>query len=369
MQLTPFISQKFKFYSFVSMFLLVFVHGYNLNQTYLQPFTTVSERLTFTSFTEYLLANGLFRFRIPMLFAISGYLYAMNDGKNYGERTRKRLGTLLLPYLIWSAIGLFITYLWQQFPITAEAVSKARIDQLGDNRPYLEIGSKGIFTRWIFYPISFQLWFIRVLLVYNLLYPCLRWLLIKMPTIWFIIASLLWLTSAGFYFADGEGLLFFTLGIWLCKQNNYLDSPPKWINLDLMWLLYIGLGISKTWLAFNLHSSLATAIILILLYKVVVCSGLLSIWFGCDKLVRFCMEKRWFIWLSSFSFIIYALHVPLLNYSSQLVFMYFSKLPAYRLVAFILVSLSIITFCILIGWLLRTLIPKAYFIFTGGRGG
>ena len=33
--LNPFLSQKFRFWSFVAMFLLVFVHGYNVDTRYL----------------------------------------------------------------------------------------------------------------------------------------------------------------------------------------------------------------------------------------------------------------------------------------------------------------------------------------------
>jgi fucose 4-O-acetylase-like acetyltransferase len=95
-----FVSQKFRFYSFLSMTLLVFVHGYNLNVRYLQPFTVVDEHLTVNTFLQYFLANGIFRFRIPMLFIISGYLFASRDTKPYGERVKRRLQTLLVPYLL-----------------------------------------------------------------------------------------------------------------------------------------------------------------------------------------------------------------------------------------------------------------------------
>ena len=138
--MNDFISQKFKFYSFISMLLLVFVHGYNLANSYLQPFTVVQEPLTITTFTEYLLANGIFRFRIPMLFIISGYLFAAHDAKPYALRMKKRLRTLGIPYLFWSAFALLLTFLWQQFPVTAQAVSQAQLDQMGDNRPYTEMG-------------------------------------------------------------------------------------------------------------------------------------------------------------------------------------------------------------------------------------
>ncbi len=43
--LSAFNSQKFRFWSFISMALLVFVHGYNLNQGYLQPWTIPGEPL------------------------------------------------------------------------------------------------------------------------------------------------------------------------------------------------------------------------------------------------------------------------------------------------------------------------------------
>ena len=73
------LSLKFRFYSFVCIALLLFVHGYNLKVTYLEPFSLVREPLTFTTFIEYFMANGILRFRLPMLFTISGYIFAMQD--------------------------------------------------------------------------------------------------------------------------------------------------------------------------------------------------------------------------------------------------------------------------------------------------
>lgn len=107
-----FVSQKFRFYSFLSMFFLVYLHGYNLNKTYLFSASTVDEKLTFTTFTEHLLANGLFRFRIPMLFVISGFLYALTDHKLYTERTKKRFihfgGSVFIVECYWFCYHLFI---------------------------------------------------------------------------------------------------------------------------------------------------------------------------------------------------------------------------------------------------------------------
>ena len=106
--LSQFTSDKFRFWSFLSMALLVYVHGYNLDGRYLQIVTQPDEALTATSFIEYLFANGILRFRIPMLFLISGYLYALHDAAPNKERVKKRVRTLLLPYLLWSGICLYL---------------------------------------------------------------------------------------------------------------------------------------------------------------------------------------------------------------------------------------------------------------------
>jgi surface polysaccharide O-acyltransferase-like enzyme len=131
---TILVSQKFRFWTFASMFFLVFVHGYNLNERYLQPWTLPGEALTPTSFTEYLLANGIFRFRIPMLFMISGYLFAALDSKPHQERVRKRISTLLTPYLFWSAFALAFTWVLELMPYSRDLIVSSHIVQINNDR-------------------------------------------------------------------------------------------------------------------------------------------------------------------------------------------------------------------------------------------
>ena len=142
------------------MVLLVFVHGYNLNLRYLQPWTTPDEPLTVTTFIEYLLANGLFRFRIPMLFVISGYLYALHDQTPNKERLGKRVRTLLVPYLIWSALGIALVYALELFPYTKQLVIDSQVVQIDNER--LQVHQYHWYetvARWLFFPfrISFGL--------------------------------------------------------------------------------------------------------------------------------------------------------------------------------------------------------------------
>jgi fucose 4-O-acetylase-like acetyltransferase len=249
------VSEQFKFWSFVSMVLLVFVHGYNLQQRYMQPFTVVEEPITATAYLEYLLANGFFRFRIPMLFAISGYLFALSDASaTYGKRIGKRFRTLLLPYFIWSGIGLLVTYLFELFPYTKSLVAQSHLMQIDEHRSFLHQFKwyEGLLA-WLISLHTYQLWFIRVLFIYNLAYPGINWLVThKIASyIFFPIAIFLWLTHMGLFFIDGEGLLFFSLGVWMQKRNFNLVTPPIWLAIKWWLPVFIVTALVKTWLAFK----------------------------------------------------------------------------------------------------------------------
>ncbi len=364
-----FLSQKFRFYSFICMALLLFVHGYNLQEPYLAPFSLVKERMTFTTFIEYLFSNGLLRFRIPLLFIISGYIFALQDHKPYGERIKKRARTLIAPYFIWSAFGILVTILFEQFAVTSQAVQQAHLDQLGNPTPYSQMHWSQLLDRWAIHPIAFQLWFIRSLFVYNLLYPVFRWIVTKYPAVWFAIAFLLWLTIFNILFFEGQGLFFFTLGIWLQKKNFRIDRKPKWFSYYLSWLFFVGLCIIKTFMAFEFEEySLTTVHIISILHVVSVIAGVIAVWYSCDPIVKWCMNKNWFLWIAAFSFVIYGLHIPLLAYVTRLFYMYINDWPNYRLITYIFAPVLVLAVCIGFGALLRATLPKVYRLATGGRG-
>jgi fucose 4-O-acetylase-like acetyltransferase len=371
--LNPFLSQKFRFWSFVAMFLLVFVHGYNVEPRYLQPWTSPTEALTPTGFVQYLLANGLLRFRIPMLFVISGYLFALHDDQPHKQRVRKRLRTLLAPYLIWSAFGIVLTFVLELHPAMRSGIAHSHVVQIDDTRMLIhDYRWYEVAIRWIFFPVSYQLWFIRVLLIYNLAYP----LIARAVThriarhVFFSIAVLLWLATFDLVLVEGEGLLFFALGVWIQKTGFSIESPRPWLNPAGWFIAFAGLAVLKTWLAFRGPLLMGNGVypLMTLLHKGTVISGLIACWYGGDAVVRWCMARPWFVWLSAFSFMIYALHAPLVAYLIDPALEALQPMPATRLLAFILLPLVVIAFCVATGATLRKIAPGFYGLLTGGRG-
>ena len=278
------LSDKFRFWSFVSMALLVFVHGYNLEPRYLQPWTTPQAELSAGNFVQYFFANGVLRF-----------------------------------------------------------------------------------------PLPYQLWFIRVLFFYNLAYPLLlRWATEpKSRRVFFAVATGLWLVSMPtLVVVEGEGLLFFCLGVALQKSAFDIGKPSRWLAPRPWALVFIGCATLKTVLAFEGPALLGGAVysVLALLHKLTIASGLVAAWFGSDALVRWCMARRWFVWLSSFSFVIYAAHAPLVAILIDPFFTVLGDGPGAALLNFLLLPLIIIAGAVALGALLRWAAPAAYGMLTGDRG-
>ncbi|GAA4323544.1 acyltransferase [Flaviaesturariibacter amylovorans] len=380
--LRPEWSRKMRFFSFVSMLLLVYVHGYDLNDRYLQPFGLVQERTTFTTFFEYLTANGLFRFRIPMLFAISGYLLARGDEKGYLRIIGKRFRTIAIPYFLWSAIGILIVFALLQWSFTRDVVAT----QLPpDKRSLGDVTANDWFQIMTGGGISYQLWFIRSLFILNLLYPVLRLGVLKAPKVLFPVLTLLWLATPMSLFdtlpqqfqgpwrmlIDGEGLLPFCLGIWLCKRGKDLSRQPRWFSMKGAVAVLLVLSIAKTWIALNAGIFPGEAIPRItiwVMHKFVVASGLLVAWYGADRLSAWAMSKRWFRAASDQSFMIYALHVPLVTYLIDPVHGLLQPFRYYRLATYLLLPAVLILFCMAVGALLKKVAPPVFGILTGNRG-
>jgi hypothetical protein len=180
----------------------------------------------------------------------------------------------------------------------------------------------------------------------------------------------MWMGTMGFVFFEGEGLLFFSLGVWMQKTNFNIDVPARYLKPVWWGVAFVILAAAKTVIAFLGQPVLGNGIfpVLIILHKLVILSGLVAAWYGCNGLVNWCMQRKWFVWLTAFAFMIYALHAPLVAYSIEALFDVVNQVPHYRLLSFIFLPLTIIAFAVSVGALLRKFSPGLYGVLTGGRG-
>ena len=348
------------------MVLLVYVHAFNLHPRYLAAMTLVEEAPTWDHVLQYLIANGLVRFRIPILFAISGYIFALRDDGTVSHRTRlaKRLRTLGIPYLAWSAIALGITAALEMWAPTREIVRAAALSSFGPDTPFVTgYTAQQLVDRWLFDPSAFQLWFLRTLLILSAIYPWLRTAVTRWPAALFAIAGLAW------FLLEASGLLFFSFGIWLAVRNVDVLAKPSWFHAPVMLALWLGLCGIKTWMAFTLESmSEPIAFTMMALHRGGEVAGLLTAWYGMDGIARAAMRQPLFRWLAGLSFVIYALHVPMVNYMTEAALKVGTGIAHVELWTYLLVPLVVVAVSVAIGAALRAGARPVYGVLTGGRG-
>lgn len=358
--MNPIISQRIKFLNFFCMILLVFIHGYNLKDDHLFTNSIIKEPLSFTTFTEYFLANGLFRFRIPLLMTISGYLLAYKDNVPYIEIIKKKFRTLIIPYILISAISIFLLFVAEQL-----FWSDASYGLWG--KKIVEFDFNDFIYRLFISPIPFQLWYLRILFLFTLFYPIIKYCLENFPLAFLISLFILRMSFNNFH---GTHIFYFSLGIFLQLNKIDVTNTPKLLSIKALAVLFVLIVFIKTLIAFKGYPILgnATFYILQMMYTIHGVISLVVVWFGLDKMATYFMEKQWFHKIVGASFFIYAFHEPLMVMLIRPYLNYISFLPGTRMIGFLTLPIFILVICILFDALIAKTIPALYNVLTGNRG-
>jgi len=153
---------------------------------------------------------------VPLFFVLSGFLYFRNVPAKPGvdffwKKTRSRIFSLLIPYLIANALA-FVFY-WLAHRFAPGMISGF----FGDD------WRNPLFIFWTG-PINMSLWFIRDLIIACIVAP-LIYLLVRYTRIWGVLAlGVVWFTVAGSPWYN----LYFTLGAWLAVCQG--DAADKFLG-------------------------------------------------------------------------------------------------------------------------------------------
>ncbi len=276
---------------------------------------------------------------VPLFFILSGYFLL---GKNleildtYRVEIRKRLKTLLVPFLFWNAAVLLfsLVVLWF-FPT------------LSNGGPYTlkELSAQSIVSALLGinrYPISYQFWFIRNLMLFVLASFFFRHLLIKSPWLGLALAVLLEqkLAGAGYFYLGGIIAVTASGKIFIIK------------NARLTTMAAI------TAFALSLFIDIPKPIILCMSFALI--TGLANIEWG--KHLRPILES-----LSGSVFFIFATHEPMITVTTRLI----AKIVQTNRVSSTAEFFIIPFVTVLLSWsvsvFLRKKLPALYGTVTGSR--
>jgi peptidoglycan/LPS O-acetylase OafA/YrhL len=355
--MNQYLSNKITFFSFWLIVLVVLLHSLNVE-------FSICDNLI-CSF-QYLLSHKLAQIAVPLFFFISGYLYFLKADINknidfsfFIISSKKRLKTIVLPYVLWCILWFFFMFGIQYLPVIKNYFSEPLHNMILQDK----------ILNLFYYPLNYPFWFLRELMVLFLITPML-FILVKYFKSLIVIAFLLLalfhskvIVIYDLVFLQSIPLFFFLLGAFfsLNKKNIIIHRPKKYIAFGLL-TVWVFLNI-VSWYNEKQHFFLENFIRGFDLFKNLL--GCFTVWYLYDF---FNQKNQWKNYIFyNYSFFIFAFHgIPtliLIKISSVLS----QGNPYYVFVGYLIIFISVLLTSIFVAKITNKLFPKAYKTLTGSR--
>ena len=310
------------------------------------------------NFLGRVLSKNLFGLAVPTFYFIAGYLFFLNEEFNkqvYLKQIKKRFKSLVIPYLFWN-FWMILFMLFYQFvgnKVGFHFAGKQIVDytMIDFFKCFWNIGS-GI------YPICFQLYFLRDLILVSILSPVFYWLIKKGKVIFMLLLTVMYVADVNWHFFPGISPVFY-----FCLGASYRLLNWKWIDgfkssISKASCLFIGL-FPLIFFLNNYNYSLFVIIFgVIFLLNVVY------------YLVEHNSEggkiEKALLWLSPMSFFVYCFHEPIQGLIKKVLYMLLQpSSDAILVLLYFLCPLLTILLAIIIFKLMSRYCPKILRVING----
>ena len=328
----------------------------------------------YSTFIQMFFSEGICRMAVPLFFTISGYLfYKSFDGsfEGYQKKIRRRVYSIVVPYLIWSSF-VFLAFVLAQKLFGLNGYFTTRNDS--------SLSLIRIFNDVIIDSYNSPLWYLRYLMVLSLLsivlYPIYRYI----PTVWLSLCIYGWLFNfIGFPVHIPfrmEAVFFYSVGAFagIHRKGSTMmiealkECKKKW--MIVMAVCYFLTIVYHSWkLCLMPYTFLLEGY-----YDVAIdISGKIGILLGSVLIIWVFLTFAWlqnhqWTWVK-YSFLLFVAHHPIVNTLKKVLAKYSRYDMSPFLSLFLFISSATLTFIIVLGFgcLFRKVSPKGYSIISGGR--
>ena len=348
--MTQYISDKLRVLSLFSILLVLYIHsGFHPDEI---------EGMVLNQKVQGLISGMMGRCAVPLFYIISGYLFYLkvpNGMQSIYEKMKKRVRTLLIPYIIGCLFFVGFGVMVALLPGTSRFMNSSVLPLF--QKPATEILCSIFYDAGNGSPCAFQLWFLRDLI-----------LIVATSPIWYLCLK---------YMKWGFVAVVFVL--------TYLQIPHITFYA-LFWFVFGG-QISKSKIVSGGVSCRATVCVAFLVLSLaqlfepdavcwkyikipIILSGIFCAWSLYDMIV--CKDfiltsRRWLSTACHFTFFIYLFHEPTLNIVRKLIVAVLGKNEFGYLVSYLVSPWLFIVCAVFVGLAFRKCLPKVYGVCCGGR--
>lgn len=283
---------------------------------------------------------------VPFFFVISGYFffkksYYINGA--YKNMIKKKVKSLLIPFLFWNIIGTLILLI---------------VDDQKIGTTVLDCVLQLINSSW--YP---PLWYVRDLVSIMILVPFYGWIFVnshKKSELYRILLQILILTILFYYWSpedcgwiSSEGIFFFYMGGIINQNENWLSYKiPLYLLIPLLCLWLYNCFFVNLYSYSNINKINTILAIIV-----------------CWNLIRYISINKSYVLLklSSYSFFIYVTHFYLIKTFKVILGKIFFGNDIAATITYLLLPLITTGIGIFVGRILNRKFSRIYGIITGGR--
>lgn len=338
--MNKYLSDKIRVLSFIAILFVIFLHAQLIE--YSTGINLICQRL---------ISGEITKIAVPLFFTISGFLLFYNcehfSWSWYLNKIKSRVKTLVFPFLVWSLWGFCIVY----------SIKFLNPSLFLSARSLAEYSVCDYMLTLLWQPVgTYQLWFIRDLMVCFMLSPFIYYALKYFRFLFLVVLCFFWALSIQRVISI-ESLMFVSLGsyISLYKKNVVERICTSKVKALIYTIIFLGACV------FDMYYPIGYFI-----RCIVILFGMLSLWYLYDIFFDdlFCKLKDFLI--VRYTFFIFVFHEPLLTFIKGS-FLRMCDEQWGLFLSYVASPIITLMLCLITGYILKNVMPYLYSIVCGGR--